>query len=66
MPLFLAHEVLRVAQSCKRDEIVASGALQHAAEDIKRVLRPQNFAACVIGNVKLRTAEIRISGICLA
>lgn len=59
MPLFLAHEVLRVAQSRKCDEIVASGALQHAAEDIKRVLCPQNFAACVIGDVKLRIAEIR-------
>ena len=63
MPLFLAHEVLRVAQSRKRNEIVASGALQHATEYIKRVLRPQNFAACVIGDVKLCTAEICVRGI---
>ena len=66
MPLFLAHKVLRVAQSRKRDEIVAAGALQHAAENIKRVLRPQNFAACVIGDVKLCTAEIRTRRIYLA
>lgn len=63
MPLFLAHEILCVLKSGKRDEIVASGALQHAAEDIKRVLRPQNFAACVIGDIKLCAAEICIGGI---